>query len=312
LLTTYVPALKDGTVVPICPSYDVLKESGRTSSFKPNIQNLPRKGKVRGCFTPRPGHVYIVADYSTLELRCWAQACIDLLGHDVAMAKAIREGRDLHLEMAAQLLELDYDVVKARFDGGDADARDARQLAKVANFGFPGGMGPSTFSEYASAQGVPVSIEKAEDLRRTWLERWPEAQEYFNYVASLGSFGNDFDVVQLRSSRVRGGCTFTSGCNTYFQGLAADGAKAGLWRVAKEEYVVEDSPLFGCRTVAFVHDELLVEAPHYQAGPAATRLVALMIEAMRLYTPDVPQAVEVRIGNSWSKDALPARSSEAT
>ncbi len=42
------------------PSFDVLKTTGRTSSFgEIDAQNLPRDERVRRCFVPRPGHVLV-------------------------------------------------------------------------------------------------------------------------------------------------------------------------------------------------------------------------------------------------------------
>jgi len=42
------------------PSFNVLARSGRTTSFgEINAQNLPRNDKVRSCFVPSPGKVFI-------------------------------------------------------------------------------------------------------------------------------------------------------------------------------------------------------------------------------------------------------------
>lgn len=53
LLSTYVEVLRQGTAKPICPEANSLVETQRTSYRKPNLQQLPRGGRVRYCFVPR-------------------------------------------------------------------------------------------------------------------------------------------------------------------------------------------------------------------------------------------------------------------
>lgn len=71
ILTTYVPVLKQGTEVPINARYQTIVNSGRTSSFQPNIQNLPtgrKVGGVRECFVPR-SYVTVVEVPDNYRLR---------------------------------------------------------------------------------------------------------------------------------------------------------------------------------------------------------------------------------------------------
>ncbi len=53
LYSTYVRVLQQGTRIPICPNYDSIKATQRTSYYEPNLQQLPRKGGVREAFVPR-------------------------------------------------------------------------------------------------------------------------------------------------------------------------------------------------------------------------------------------------------------------
>ena len=305
LLTTFLPVLQQGTEVPLNPGYDVLKESGRTSSFKPNIQQLPRAGGVRECFVPRPGNAFIAADYSTVELCCLAQVCLDLFGYS-RMADAINEDNDLHLAMAAYLLGISYHEAMMRRMVDDPEIARFRQLSKCVNFGLPGGLGAETFTRFAKATyGVEVSLDEATSLKEQWIAKWPEMKDFFRYVGGLSSFGNDFTVVHHRSERQRGGTSFTAGCNTLFQGLAADGAKEALWRIAKECYCDLESPLFGSRPVAFIHDEVLIECPIGEVHEAAQRLCEVMVDSMKVYTPDVEISVEAAAMLRWYKGASP-------
>jgi hypothetical protein len=312
LLTTYVPALLAGATAPICPGWNELVESGRTSCRKPNLQNPPKKGGVRECFIPRPGSLFLATDYSTVELCTWAQVCLDLLGYS-DMAEAIRAGRDLHVDMAVDILRAagestDYDDLNRRRKQGDPHAKEARQLAKAANFGLPGGLGAETFIAYAWATyQVRIEIDRAKRIKDLWLAKWREAKPYFNHISSLGGeFGESFPIVQLRSGRVRGGCTFTSAANSFFQGLAADGAKEALRRISRECYL-GGGPLEGCRPVAFLHDEFILEVPDDVdlAHAANLRLMQHMVEGMKVYVPDVPIKAEPSLMRRWFKEAEP-------
>ncbi len=53
LLSTYVNVLTQGTTRPICPDANSFVATQRTSYRKPNLQQLPRSGKIRYCFVPR-------------------------------------------------------------------------------------------------------------------------------------------------------------------------------------------------------------------------------------------------------------------
>jgi hypothetical protein len=313
LLTTYIPQLEQGTRWPINPRYNPLLETGRTSCSKPNLQNPPRKGGVRECFIPRAGHVFVFCDYDTLELRALAQVCLDFLGES-KMAEALRRGEDLHLLLAAEMLEIDAAEAMRRFHAGDPEVKEYRQQAKPANFGFPGGMAAQSFKEYAEGYGIILSDCQCEDIHDTWLRKWPEMRKYFDLIGRITDQSDQ--VVQARSGRVRGGASFCATANGFFQGLAADGAKEALWRVACECYLGhkygtnEPSPLAGCRPNLFLHDEIGMEVPYTHpigASLAADRLAEVMIEAMRKWIPDVPITAKPVMVRRWFKGAEPVR-----
>lgn len=316
LRKTYLPVLVQGTEVPINPAWNTLVESGRTSCREPNLQNLPRKGGVRECFVPRKGFIFSAADYSTLELCTLAQVCLDLFGWS-SMADALHAGQDLHLRMAAAILGITYDEANARKK--TPEVKDMRQLAKAANFGYPGGLGAASFSSFAHASyGVTVTEEQSRSLKDQWLAAWPEMRLFFDHVGGQLAMRDSFDLVQPRSGRIRGGVGYCDGCNSHFQGLAADGAKAAMFFLQQESYTGyselwprevcdKPSPLYGCRLVAFIHDEFVVEVPEdLELARAATdRLLTVMVQGMAIYVPDVPIKVEPTLMARWYKEAGP-------
>lgn len=302
LLTTYVPILESGTRQPIHARFNPLMETGRTSCSKPNLQNPPQKGGVRECFIPRPGRVYGFCDYDTLELRALAQACLDILGYS-RMAEALRRGEELHLSLAAEMRRIPLAEAQARMRDGDNEIKNYRQQAKPGNFGFPGGMSAETFQLFAASRGVVLTIRQCIELKDAYFRAFPEMREYFAHVNTLPD-----PLRQLRSGRIRGGASFTAACNGFFQGLAADGAKEALWRVAYECYVDTRSALYGSRPVLFLHDEIAIETPEGPgAAPACERLAVVMREAMEAWIPDVPIRCGAIMMRRWYKGAEAVR-----
>jgi hypothetical protein len=151
-------------------SFDALVRTGRTSSFgELNAQNLPRDDRVRACFVPSPGHVFLDADYATIEMATLAQSVQSQLGIASQMAEAINAGRDLHR------------LVAARFFGKSEDqvTKGERQKAKAINFGKPGGMGSRALKQYAATSyGVTLSDTEVQALSESWLALFPEMREF--------------------------------------------------------------------------------------------------------------------------------------
>ena len=230
--------------------------------------------------------------------------------------------------------------------------KSCRQAAKPLNFGFPGGMGAPTLvltqrksgpdttapdgtkykglrfcllvgkrercgetmvTEWKKKPLPPTCLhclECADTLRDQWFEQWPENRPYFAHVAQLvDQVGH---LIQHVSQRKRGGLTFCSAANSYFQGLAADGFKSATCQVAFEQHVDTASPLFGSRTILSQHDELIVEMLEERAHDAAARLRVVMVENMQKYTPDVLVDAEPCLMRRWHKGAEPVYNDSGT
>lgn len=301
LLTTYLPVLEQGKTLPVNASYNPVVNTGRTSCRKPNVQNQPRLGGVRECWVPRSGNVYVQADYSIAELCALAQCCI-FMGLDSKMAEALNEGRDLHLDFASKVLGISYEEALA--SKGDKVVKNARQMAKIANFGIPGGLSSKTLVVFAKASyGVELTESEAKKLRNDWLRAYPEMQAYFRYVRDQLEVAERFELRQWRSSRIRGNVGYTDGCNSPFQGLAADFGIDMCFHVARACYIDSDSPLYGSRPVAFVHDEIILESPEDKGHECALELQKIMERRARAWCPDIPIEAEPCIMTRWFKDA---------
>jgi hypothetical protein len=308
VLSTNVPELFRGATVPINPNWNELVATGRTSvGF---WQNPPRKGPVRECVIPRPGFVFVSADYRFLELCTLAQVCIDKFGWS-KLADAINGGLDPHLDMAADFLGVSYQEAFRRQK--ESVVKEQRQRSKCANFGLPGGLGAVKFVIYSrNNYGVLMDLAEAKDIKPKWQRKWPEVVPYHKWVSDNTAMGQTFTVKQHRSNRLRGDCGFCDGANSLFQGMAADGAKHAGWFISKECYL--DDPyrnkkgptaLHGCRPVLFLHDEFILEVPEDRMHEAAERLVEVMVKAMQAYVPDVKISAEPAAMRRWYKSAEP-------
>jgi DNA polymerase-1 len=310
--------LAAGTVYPVHTHYD-LAETGRTTSSKPNIQNLNTgrvKNKsskaqnlrhcVRQAFVPRPGKVFFQADYPQLELYTLAQCCMSWLGFS-ELAALLNAGHDPHLAMAAKICGITYEEAVANKKREDVD--HARQIGKVFNFGKPGGLGNKKLIVWArKTYGVLMTEAECEGYTAQWYEAFPEMRPYFARVNSMFAEGQErCSVETLWTERRRGAATYCAACNNGFQALGVDCAKLGLCLIAESQYTQPSSALFGTRTVAFVHDEVIGECDDdSSAHDVAHECAKLMCQGANQLLPDVPiklSKMEPTLMRVWSKDA---------
>ena len=333
LLETYIPFLQEGVNTRINVRPNVLVESGR-ASYDGLIQLIPRDGGVRECFIPTPGRVFCSVDYAALELCTLAQSALIVVGRS-KMADAINESKDpgaLHTIFAARMLNRDPEEFKALVKAGDKGAKLARQMAKAANFGFPGGMGPAklvlakrkeglrfcTASGLYEKCGERMSPQRngpavcaaceaiAKKLREQWFQTWPEMESYFAHISALPALrDNQAVLISPGTGYQRGGLGFSNAANHPFQHLASCGAKHALWNVSRECYTDRASPLFGSRPVLFAHDEIIAELPEGKAHEAAHRMADIMVSSMREFVPDVHVSAEPALMRYWTKAAEP-------
>lgn len=186
-----------------------------------------------------------------------------------------------------------------------AAAKKARQMAKAANFGFPGGLGVETFRLFAAkTYEVILSDAEARELKAAWFAAFPEMIQYFDLMNGVIKSGEPLH--HFKSDRYRGSLTYCSACNSPFQGMASDMAKEAGFDLAEACYVKGVDPvLFGCRVVNFIHDEFVLEVPIERAHECAMRVVEVMEDAGREWCPDVNVRAEPALSLRWRKAAEP-------
>jgi DNA polymerase-1 len=297
-----VEELREGVTHPIHTRFDALMATGRTSSSKPNIQNRPTEVGDRECFVPRPGTVFLDADFDGLELRTVAQVVL-FAGFHSKLGEALNANADPHSMVAARILGIsDEEAKRRKADKTDHAFYLARQAGKIANFGLAGGLGKGALIKQARAKyGVELDETSAAKLVAAWHATWPEFRGYFAWIRSqCGAVGRAF-ITHFLSERQRGGIPYTEACNTFFQGLGADVAKASLWALTREFYV-GNGPLRGARLVNFVHDQFIAEVPDDdRLDERVAAFERTIIEAANVWLPDVPVTTQAVACRRWSK-----------
>lgn len=318
LVTTYVPQLAKASESGLRSRPNVLVRTGRTSWTKPNLQNPPRVAGFRDSFMARPGQVFASIDYSCLETCTLAQTTYEMFGRS-RMRDVLNEGRDIHLWFAnltylpKRGIEMSYEEVSDLYKNDKSNPlykqiKADRQAAKASIFGFPGGAGIKLFIEMSKAQyGVDFTVMQATAAKKAYTTAFPEMADYFAFISDQSDRapGPRFRLAAPHTGRIRGDCTYTSGCNYFFQGRAADGAKLAMWKLFRACYLEPESPLYGVRMWGFIHDEFLFEGPEETAHIWAEEASRLMVEGMQTLVPDVLVQAEPALMPYWYKDAEP-------
>ena len=293
---------KEGTTMPIHTTFNPIVYTGRMSSQKPNLQNIRREPGVRECFVPRAGCVYLAADVDRAELHTLAQVCKWKVGYSELGAR-LNAGEDPHLTMGARLLGISAAEAIERAERKDPEVEKARQAAKVASFGFPGGLGVEKMVDYAKGRKIALTLAEARELHEAWKATWPCIVQYLDWIGACTKTHGHMTVEQCMSGRLRGKTGYTNAANSFFQGLAADAVKACCWEITKRTYNDRTSALYGARLVNVIHDEFLLEVKEEAAPAAGDELAALVVEHYSKWTPDYPISCSPLLMRRWVKAA---------
>jgi DNA polymerase-1 len=256
--------------------------TGRMACDHPNLQNVPRSGPLRSYIHAPEGRLFVIADYSQIELRIAAK-----ISGDEEMLAAYSEARDLHT-LTAQSLTSRQHVSK-----------DDRKLAKAVNFGLLYGMGAKGLQSYAlRSYGVQMSLEEAALYRRRFLETYPGLKRWHDNERRAWLRGAT-ETRTLTGRRRMDVQKLTDRLNAPVQGTGADGLKLALALLWERR---DECP--GAVPVLVCHDEVLLECAAEKAANASVWLEKAMIEGMNtvLNCTDeghIPVEIEAQTATSW-------------
>ena len=290
LLSTYIETLPT-YVSPVSGKIhttfnQALTATGRLSSSKPNLQNIPirtERGKeIRKAFVPsHPDGVIVAADYSQIELRIMAH-----LSCDAHLIAAFRDGKDVHSITAAKIFGIIPEEVTA----------DQRRIAKTANFGIMYGI-----SSFGLSQRLKLSRAEAKKIIEDYFLNFPAISTYINdtvaaaretgYVETIFGRRRYLPDINSRNATVRA-LAERNAINAPIQGTSADIIKIAMINVDRRL----KAEGLKSRMVLQIHDELVFDSFPSEVEILKKIVVEEMENVIKL---SVPLTVECKHGNNW-------------
>ncbi len=289
LLTTYLTALP-ANINPetgkVHTNYNqTVTATGRISSSAPNLQNIPVRDEegreIRRAFIADPGHIFLSADYSQIELRLVAD-----FADDEIMLDAFHHDKDIHAITAAKIYHKTPEEVTA----------NERRNAKTANFGILYGI--SAFG-LASRLGIPRG--EAKELIDNYFATFPTIHKYMSdsveqarehgYVVTKMGRKRMLPDINSRNPVVRGYAE-RNAINAPVQGSAADIIKVAMVDIARE---MRERGLQS-KMIMQVHDELNFDVVPEEL-PQMQELVERLMQGA--YKGRVPLTASCGAASNW-------------
>jgi DNA polymerase-1 len=307
LKSTYVdtlPTLADARSGRVHTSYSQLgAATGRLSSNDPNLQNIPvrtEEGReIRRGFVAQPGHRFVAADYSQIELRVLAYYLLRWY-NDASLAQVFQEGQDIHAATASRLFGVEQHEVD----------KNQRRIAKTVVFGIIYGI-----SAFGLSQRLGLERGEAQALIEGVFNSFPGIKRYIDGTLNFGRehgyvhtlFGRRRMMPELKVRGPRSQAAAREAINAPIQGTAADIMKIAMINVHGE--LIKHG--MATRVLLQVHDELILEAPEAEVDAVARLVCDVMANAFDLTVsaeesgqPEpitVPLGVEVESGPNWDE-----------
>lgn len=260
--------------------------TGRLSSTKPNLQNIPIKDPegmaIRGAFVSAFSNGFILsADYSQIELRLMAH-----LSEDPALIGAFHEGMDVHRLTASRLFNVALDEVTSA----------QRYQAKAVNFGIIYGI-----SAFGLANNTGLSRADAQQMIDAYFSEFPGVKSFMTQTIEMAKkngcvwteFGRIRPLPDIHSKNVslRQFAERTA-INSRVQGTAADLIKMAMVRIHR----LFKEGGYQSRLTIQVHDELVIDCVESEVEKIS-QLVKQEMEGVGEWR--VPLVVDLAVGKNW-------------
>lgn len=268
--------------------HQAVAATGRLSSSDPNLQNIPIRSdegrRIRRAFIAPDGWHLVAADYSQIELRIMAH-----LSDDEGLLDAFRQGLDIHLATAAEVLGKPLAQVTA----------NERRSAKAVNFGLIYGMGA-----FGLARQLGIERGEAQDYIDTYFARYPGVRRFMDETRAQAHergwvetvFGRRLYLndIRARNANLRQAAE-RAAINAPMQGTAADIIKRAMIDLDARIAEREDADV---KMIMQVHDELVFEVRENRLDEARNLIVERMAAAANL---KIPLVVDAGIGKNWDE-----------
>ena len=290
LKSTYVdvlPKLVNPRTGRIHTSYNqAVAATGRLSSNKPNLQNIPirteRGREIRKAFVPRNSqYILLAADYSQIELRIIAE-----MSGDSGMMEAFKTGVDIHSATAAKVYNVNIDEV----------TKDMRRNAKTVNYGIVYGISPFGLSERLN-----IPRNEAKEIIDQYFIKYPGIKDY---MAQTKAFAREHGYVETIKKRRRylrdinsanavvRGFAERNAINAPIQGSAADLIKIAMIDIFQDFNKMD----LHSKMILQVHDELVFDVYKEELDIIKPVIEERMKHAIKM---SVPIEIDINTGENW-------------
>jgi len=261
--------------------------SGRFSSSKPNLQNIPAEKAYRECFIAREGYKIVAIDYSQQEYRLAGD-----ISKDPIIIESYKNKVDMHTATACILYNIKPEEV----------TKEQRTHAKTMNFAILYGT-----SDYGLAKTLGVTENEANAMKMKIISGYPRLFKHKDMVEEfvvdrkysktlLGRirffkeqtiyFDYEKEIAQIRRE----------GYNHLIQGTAADMTKLAMI------YVYNENPYGkGLRMLMPEHDEIVAEVREDILDEGYQFICDMMIKAGAFFMKHIETVVEGTKGDCWTK-----------
>jgi len=288
LRSTYIEGLKNEIVKSrVHTSYNLFgTTTGRLSSEKPNLQNIPNKTaigqRIREFFIADSNHSFVIADYSQIELRVLAH-----LSNDKNMISMLKDrDTDIHSETAARIFNTDLDSV----------SKDMRRKAKEVNFGLIYGM-----ESFGLSKSLDISKKEATELIDSYFNQFPKIKGYLDSIVKKAEkstftetlYGRKRFIRELASSNFQlKAMGRRIAMNAPIQGTASDIMKIAMIKIQDKIAKLNSTDI-----LLQIHDEIIIQTPDNIATKTAKLVQKEMENATSL---DVPLFVDIKQNKNLS------------
>ena len=293
-------------------NFHQILDTGRVSSSKPNMQQIPADNSFRNCFIAPDGWSFVSADYSSQELNVIAFG-----SKDPVWLEALEEGQDLH-STCAELVYGDQWLTSGEDDCAYFAKKEKcncpshkklRTNVKTINFGLAYGMGPNKLSDTLN-----IELEAAKTLIEKYFEAFPAIK---GFLEKLGNFGKKYGYIKTfppynrkrwftnwypriwdnKSSSMELGSIERASKNTPIQGASADMTKKALVMM-RNHIKMTRTPV---KLVMTVHDQIDTICRDDYLDKWTVNMKELMEDAaLEIVTNGLLKA-EVTVSNCWEK-----------
>lgn len=263
--------------------------TGRMSSSRPNLQNIPKKQMYRSCFVAPEGYKLITADMSGAELRILGN-----LSQDPIFIESYAKGIDLHTRTAAETFGVSMDKV----------THSQRDAAKALNFGLCYGL-----SKFGLARRLKVSEKEAENIINNYFARYRGVKRYLDRSAKDAVYKRYSRTVSGRKRFYRMPPYTDPNFKKIKRGIERQAKNAGIQGANADTikqsmiYLVDRLAGYDARLISTVHDEVIVEVRNDQVKEVSDVTVQALKDGFGRYFNLIPMESDALVGPCWLKDA---------